>query len=69
MEEQRDYNTEKYQDFFEEVSADNANYNHNEALGPYIDNEYSSGLSEESVHKLSEDLMNPMPPLDNDSIE
>lgn len=70
MEQGKDYNRFD-EDFFEEVDTDHSRYNHYEMIDSdqTNGNEYGSGLSQDSVHKLTEDLLNPLPPSDEDSPE
>lgn len=60
----RNDNQENF-DFFEELGGVSSQwrYDHLETL----DSDDNVGLSQESVHKLSEDIMNPLPPADDDS--
>ncbi len=52
-----------YEDFFEELSG-----HHDEGFGENLEigdpDAYQGGLTKENVHKLTEDLMNPLPPTD-----
>lgn len=50
-------------DFYEEVGVSNQwRYEHRESL----DSDDSLGLSQDSVRKLTEDIMNPLPPADEE---
>lgn len=54
-----------YSDFYEEVSsANDTHFDFKDTLDTR--NSDHPGLSEDSVHKLAEDMFNPIPPSDND---
>jgi hypothetical protein len=51
-----------WQMFFEELSGSDKFYN--ESLEPTDTEGFQGGLTKENVYKLTEDLLNPLPPSD-----
>ena len=55
----KDFDDERYmQDFYEEISLKDSLHGQDQTDTP--------GLSHENVHKLTEDIMNPLPPADEE---
>lgn len=64
MANRKSWDNPAFDDFFEDL-------NHRDGLNESLEilepETFQGGLTSDNVHRLSEDLMNPIPPSDNDS--